>query len=302
MGLWKGRDIALLLIGGSASILLAIVGGCVSESPRSPGQGTTAPSDRPLMAPIEGRSEDSPADFAKQLYGGAPNAELRRELWEAVFQYDRALELTPLFDAFEARAAALYALGWRGEAIADYTRALDLRQDSLVYLERGQVFLEMNQYGAAEADFLRALELDLPDSDLRDAYVGLGDAHRNLGALEAAISDYSIAIRMDPDNWSPYYWRGVSLVGLQRFPAALDDFSRVIAQRPLGTSTAYYARGVLNWMNGQCELARDDLTVFGNLDFDKDLLARAPFYLEYLRGATRCDPPPEDVSILIEDL
>ena len=229
------------------------------------------------MASIEGRSEDSPADFAKQLYGGGTNAELRRELWEAVFQYDRALELTPLFDAFEARAAALYALGWRGEAIADYTRALDLRQDSLVYLERGQVFLEMNQYGAAEADFLRALELDLPDSDLRDAYIGLGDAHRNLGALEAAISDYSIAIRMDPDNWSPYYWRGVSLVGLQRFPAALDDFSRVIAQRPLGTSAAYYARGVLNWMNGQCELARDDLTVFGNLNFDKELLARARF-------------------------
>lgn len=55
-------------------------------------------------------------------------------------------------------------------------------------------------------------------------------------------------------------------------------------------------------MNGKCELARDDLTVFGNLNFDKDLLARAPFYLEYLRGATRCDPPPEDVSILIEDL
>lgn len=292
MGVWKGQGIAVLLVGSSASMLIAFA--CVPDSRQSPIPEPTGPAERQLVASIE---VDGPGSLDAAL-----NVISRDELWRSVSRYDRTLELGPSFDTLEARAAALHALGWRVEALADYTRALELREDPQAYIERGQIFLEMDQYHAAEADLQRALELEPLDSDLFDIHIGLGDAHRNLGAADTAVISYSIAIQMEPDNWVPYYWRGVSLVMLQRFSAAVDDFSQVIDYESQESNAAYFARGVLHWMDGRCELARNDLTVFGNLEFDNDLISRAPRYLEYLSGAAVCDPPPEGVSILIGEL
>ena len=64
------------------------------------------------------------------------------------------------------------------------------------------------------------------------------------GHFEAAIADYSTAIRLNPGHCRAYYNRAFSHDRLQQFHAAIADYSKALEIEP-GNATAYHNRGSL---------------------------------------------------------
>ncbi len=86
------------------------------------------------------------------------------------------------------------------------------------------------------------------DSHLPVAGSGLAQALKTSDALqghfEAAIADYSTAIRLNPGHCRAYYNRAFSHDRLQQFHAAIADYSKALEIEP-GNATAYHNRGSL---------------------------------------------------------
>ena len=56
-----------------------------------------------------------------------------------------------------------------------------------------------------------------------DAYINRGNAKSKLGQYFAAIADYDIAIRLNPDDANAYYNRGIAKAQLNRTWEAKQD-------------------------------------------------------------------------------
>ena len=63
------------------------------------------------------------------------------------------------------------------------------------------------------------------------------------GDRERAISDYTKAIELDPNNASAYYNRGLAYYKKGDFYPAIADFTKAIARNP-DHAKAYYSRGL----------------------------------------------------------
>jgi Flp pilus assembly protein TadD len=138
-------------------------------------------------------------------------------------------------DAYVYRAIADERLGDRTRALADYTQAIRLDPtDDYAYLQRGLIFLDAMRLDQAVADFTRAHEIDpktpWPLADRGMAYAWKNDRSRaeadfaevrtvdranivvlrgqgvlamNAGDLEAAVANFTGAVRQNPsDAWS----------------------------------------------------------------------------------------------------
>jgi serine/threonine-protein kinase len=78
---------------------------------------------------------------------------------------------------------------------------------------------------------------DLADARARAPYNALllrrvANAERALGRLEASVVDAEAVIRLDPRSFSMYYWLGLSLLDLRRYPEARAAFDRTVALQP----------------------------------------------------------------------
>ncbi|MYF55535.1 tetratricopeptide repeat protein, partial [Candidatus Poribacteria bacterium] len=81
------------------------------------------------------------------------------------------------------------------------------------------------KYTAAITDFNVAIRLE---PDAADAYLNRGTAKESLRQHVAAISDYNTAIRLKPNYIKAYYNRGVSKVRLGQRSEAKQDFQIVL--------------------------------------------------------------------------
>ena len=107
------------------------------------------------------------------------------------------------------------------------------------YFFRGNAKYELGQYEAAISDYTQAIRLK-PDS--ADAYNNRGNAKANLKEYFAAISDYDTAIRLKPDDAKAYSNRGVAKEGLKQYAAAISDYDTAIRLKP-DSADAYNNRG-----------------------------------------------------------
>ena len=80
---------------------------------------------------------------------------------------------------------------------------------------------------------------------------------RKLGQHIAAISDYDIAIRLEPDAADVYLNRGAAKDSLGQHLAAISDYDTAIRLKPDYTK-AYYNRGVAKVRLGHKSEARKD--------------------------------------------
>ena len=82
----------------------------------------------------------------------------------------------------------------------------------------------------------------------------------DLGRYAAAISDYDIAIRLQPDDASTYYNRGNVKIELEQYAAAISDYDIAIRLKP-DYAAAYNNRGVVKDALGRTPEARRDLRI-----------------------------------------
>jgi len=78
--------------------------------------------------------------------------------------------------------------------------------------------------------------------DIAIAYSFRGNAYQHMGKLQEAISDYTLAIELLPDNRSAYYNRGGAYFDLKNYSEALYNFSKALEIDPTD-------RSALNWVN-----------------------------------------------------
>ena len=113
-----------------------------------------------------------------------------------------------------------------------------------------------------------------------------------VGRLDGSADSHAEATALDPEGWQAFYSRGEATFRLRRFRQALDDFGMVVALQPHFPG-AYFARGMLRWLGGQCTGARADFQAFAALANDHVAVSRGIRYMEDLQAAARCGPARE---------
>ena len=115
------------------------------------------------------------------------------------------------------------------------------------YFMWGNTKSDLGDYKGAITDYTQAIRLN---PDYADAYYNRGVAKSDLGQHFAAIADYDIAIRLNPDDADTYYNRGIAKSNLGQHFAAIADYDIAIRLNP-DDARAYNNRGVAKGKLGQ---------------------------------------------------
>ena len=132
------------------------------------------------------------------------------------------------------------------------------------YFMWGNTKYDLGDYKGAITDYTQAIRLNPDDAD---AYNNRGNAKGNLGQHFAAIADYDIAIRLNPDDAKAYYNRGTAKSKLGQHFAAIADFDIAIRLNP-DHANAYNNRGVAKSHLGQHFAAIADFDIAIRLNPD----------------------------------
>ena len=104
-------------------------------------------------------------------------------------------------------------------------------------------------------------------------WVAMGNWNVRFHRMQAALTDYSVAVALAPRSWGPLYNRGLLFLDLKDHSRALEDFDQVVTQRP-DLAEGYLNRALAKLGMGDARGAADDLTICLRL---KESLSRAWF-------------------------
>jgi tetratricopeptide (TPR) repeat protein len=90
------------------------------------------------------------------------------------------------------------------------------------------------------------------------AYVKRGDANFSKNDNDRAISDYNIAIDIDPSNADAYVNRGIAYFTESNYDKAISDETKAIEIKPEKNALAYYYLGVAYSLKGDYAYGNDE--------------------------------------------
>ncbi|MEB3177834.1 MAG: tetratricopeptide repeat protein [Nostocaceae cyanobacterium] len=180
----------------------------------------------------------------------------------AVTHCNQAIQISPQnSENYLHRGLAHYRLGEHQAAIADNTAAIQLKPfDFRAHYNRGLASSSLGNPIAAIADYNQALSL-IPDDKsifLADIYNDRGLARLELQDLEAASRDFSLAIRLNDNDFRGYYNRGCACQRKGDPVSALHDFTYALRLNPVNAQ-AYINRGLVRHRLGYHQAALTDL-------------------------------------------
>ncbi|KAK3130845.1 hypothetical protein QOZ80_6BG0498730 [Eleusine coracana subsp. coracana] len=156
---------------------------------------------------------------------------LRKDHETALKNFQRAVQLDSRF------AYAHTLCGHEYSALEDYENSIKFYRCALQVDERhynawyglGVVYLRQEKFEFAEHHFRRAFQIN-PRSSVLMCYLGM--ALHSLKRNEDALEMMENAIFTDKKNPLPKYQKALILLGLQRYPEALDELERLKAIAP----------------------------------------------------------------------
>jgi tetratricopeptide (TPR) repeat protein len=168
----------------------------------------------------------------------------------AIEEYDRALALgapTPLAESslLTYRAGALWHLGRSNEAIADHDRAIKVDANAFALWARGETFRKLARFTEALKDYDSTIKLA---PGFSPSQVGRAIVLWRLGRIKEAQETFDRAIAIKADPWA-LTWRGMFLRAQEKIDAAISDYSKAIELDPshfsafLNRANAYAVRG-----------------------------------------------------------
>jgi tetratricopeptide (TPR) repeat protein len=209
----------------------------------------------------------------------------------ALDDLNQTIKLQPTFaEAYVNRSVIYIAKGDYSHSLADLNEALRLKPDlPITYNNRGMVYLQTKDYDRAIADFNQTLKLlvstdssktsrpdgsqlgsikfdrDLPVvnfvfTELSDymIYINRGTAYLFKGDHDRALTDFSDAIKLQPNHIFAYFNRAAVYSAKQDYDHALDDLNQVIKLQP-DFALAYMRRGIVYDFKGDTDRALTDL-------------------------------------------
>lgn len=170
-------------------------------------------------------------------------------------------------------------------AIDDFTQVILLSDNaklrSKAHFNRGIARYLQGNYEAAITDYTAALVLN---PDFADAYYSRGGAYDDQGYLNAAIANYEEALRLSPRRDDIHNDLGAALTACSRYPEAIKAFTNAIllGEDPALRAVAYYNRGNARYRAGSYESAITDLSAALRLNPSdaRSLSRRAAAYYE----------------------
>lgn len=140
-------------------------------------------------------------------------------------------------------------------ALADLESSLKINKyDSDVYATRALVYLQQESYEDAEDDLTYAIHLN-PRSNY---YINRALTRYYRQELRGAMSDYDLALDLDPNNVLGRYNRGLLRAQVGDDNRAIEDFNVVIEYEP-DNMMAIFNRALLLTQTGDLEGAEEDL-------------------------------------------
>ncbi len=113
------------------------------------------------------------------------------------------------------------------KAEADFTKAISI--DSTYYQakgNRGVLYYNTQRYDAAIVDFSGALRYK-PDDD--GSLIGRANTYSTISKFDLALPDYNAYLKIKPEDTKAWMWRGTALFNLQRTDEAMADFEQAHA-------------------------------------------------------------------------
>lgn len=132
-------------------------------------------------------------------------------------------------------------------------RALALdSQSGEAHAALANVLRDRLDYAAADREYRKALALSPGSSEIRNQYAQLLNA---VGASDAMLQQERIAISLDPLAPNPRYMLGFELVTQHRYPEAVAEFEKVLAQTP-DYAYARFHLALTNLYEGHVDVTR----------------------------------------------
>lgn len=97
------------------------------------------------------------------------------------------------------------------------------------HVNKGNSYYDEGRYDAAIKEFSEAIKLNPAFSN---AYYYLANAHNQKGDYDAAIANYTQAIKLDSSFTNAYFNRGLTYQQKKNLDLALDDYSQAIKLNP----------------------------------------------------------------------
>ncbi len=148
--------------------------------------------------------------------------------------------------------ATFYILGARDMIMSGNVNS-ELREEQLLstsdYIKSGEVKFKAGDLDAAIADFSTALKTENPSADV---FVMRGSAYAGLGELNMARADFDTAVALDSLNGLAFYNRALLFIQTENYTAALADINNTLAANAvnpnelLAMRDIYAKRGQLN--------------------------------------------------------
>jgi tetratricopeptide (TPR) repeat protein len=191
-----------------------------------------------------GRVQEPKPDWARAYYSkGLCEKELKNNT-EALKDFEAAVGLNPqLGEAFYERAMLKYSAEDKDSKCMDLRMAADLGcakariayednfcwNNSLNHYKEGITKLNIKSYEAALTEFDLAIRIN-PDSST--AYVKRGQCYLGLQKFDEAISDFKIALKKNEHNPDAHYYMGLAHEAKDEHQKAFEEYTKAIEGNP----------------------------------------------------------------------
>lgn len=162
---------------------------------------------------------------------------------DAIKDLDLAISKDPKDDyGYALRGEAYYQAKDLTKALADFTTAIKMSNgnSSVALIGRGMIYADMGQLKEAIADYNLAINIsnDALPFELRC------NAHNRALEENLAIRDCTKAIARDPKRLQPFIYRAAAYINKGMFTEALGDFDEATKLNP-NESSIYFGRGLV---------------------------------------------------------
>ena len=151
---------------------------------------------------------------------------------EAIAAYNKAIAIDPDYLwAWNNRGEAYAELGKIEQAMVDFEKAIKLdRAKSYVPLNNlGKLFYQQQDYARAVEYYQEAIAIR---DDYIPAFIGLGNAQKNLGRADEALAAYDRAIALDNDTPEAWFGKGLVEESLREYSLAQQSYEKAFALKP----------------------------------------------------------------------
>ena len=175
---------------------------------------------------------------------------------------------------------------------------LYIEHDALGYFQRGIEAHKERKLDEAIKHYTKSIQLEPDNLILTRAYNNRGNAYEGKGEHDLAFEDYSMAIKINPDDADAYFYRGFTYELRRDFEAAIRDYDKTIELKEDNADAYVYRAQAYSTANRDLESVIKDYNTAIELNphHSYAYTNRAQAY----RKKGEINPAIEDLSKVIE--